>query len=788
MITKSSLPAKELIKKEYYSVKGESDIAHLKIAKTFFDINSLYQKSSIMEDIVLEDFLSLLNTAKTVGSNGLLNKGYIIESYTSKDYIDLGFPTDSLLNIDIQNGDLTLPIKGTKTLEVSNVIVEKESNGRFGNSLNGGINGDINALLTSHNDSLFEYEIITSSFKTTELYFAITLKLKETDVANGLYIRTYVEEGMRYPTIDEIEISEDGETWNSALNILDLNKADHYIRFSPQYTKFARIKMSQKTYNTINTTFGIKHRYLIGLREISIRQTEYLSSGEYVSKPFTGKGHLDRINLGVDSISNNDIRYFISANNGTKWVPTTPLKPLVLENQHLGLRGDTFIDDIRLKIRMDRESSPSTVSTTENVVINTSNKYFLSNDPIDIEGYIGRYISYGDFNPYILKSEDLQTLSENGEIDQLSEDYSCNIDSARFTNILYYIPYYEGIQEDLVVRFNGMKLKNDGSVYVLTEHSDPNNTLMIFVTPIKSEGTFSFTYKPYIHDHRYSSSSTITLPQAAFLKDAGSFIVESIIYDDYLELSNQIANSEVGEKLVGNLFDDDYLTNWEADTKTLAIDEKGDFWSVQFNTADSVAIKMYSLSPATFDWQGDGLDVYKNNPISWVLEGSFDDGTTWQEIDNQQVSPLTWNYGESKDFVLESPCNYNFFRFRFFNTAQITEGFMDTCVLSVLKVYLSTNKKLNFKEDYSIIDRNTIEITKEKHNPKWDYKISYLPAVSISHLLSRTDIKNEVYIGGLTNSPVEAELAFDYTYLDPEAKKILKYYTPISKEYRIELL
>jgi len=437
---------------------------------------------------------------------------------------------------------------------------------------------------------------------------------------------------------------------------------------------------------------------------------------------------------------------------------------------------------------MDRESSPSTLPTTDYIAANPTNKYFLKNTPVEVTGYLGKYISYGDFKQYTARLEDLLELESTGILDAISEDFGCNVNAAKFITILYYIPYYEGIQKDLLVRYNGMRLKNDNTVYVILPHPNSNHSVLVMVTPIKSSGTFSITYNPYVHDHRYNTTADIKLPKPAFLTDAGSFTIEALTFNDYLSVLDPYSNSHVDPHLIPNLFDGDAGTKWLSNTKAAEIDSDGDFWLVQFGTSEFLPLKMYSVSPAAFDWQGNGLDIYKNCPTSWVLEGSTDNGANWSLIDRQELTTNFWNSGESKDFTLESPCKYNLFRFRFFSNAQENPTFVNTCNLSVLKVYTSTNKTLIPQKDFIVLDRNNVRIVKEQYNPRWDYKVSYMPALSITSMLTKVGNANEVHIGGLTDTPVGAELSFDYTYQDPSAKKILRYYTPISREYRIELL
>lgn len=776
-IQKGSVVLRDKLGDKYYGVKETSDRTHASISQSFSTANNFYNQSSVLEDVVLNKYLSMINTTSAIGPNGFLNSGMIIESFTSQDYVDNNFPVDDKLNIDTQNGHLTLPVISTRDLTISDVIFETGSNGELGNAYEGYKNNKAEAMIDGSNSTMLEYEKYSNLFTETTLTLSMTLRLNREEVANGVYIKTHVIKDLKYPVIEEVQISLDGESWEDALNIIDINKGDHYIRFIPKNIRFVRIKMSQNTFYSIRTLFGLRRRYMIGVRAVTLKQSIYKPQGEYISIPFSGKKTINRVAFSSSEVDNKDISYSISANNGSSFVPISSGETKTLDNYDFGLHGDINIKDIRVKVKMDRNQSPGTKEKTERMPINSSSKYTLENTPIDISTYIGKHVSYGGEKLYNID------LAGIDEVDlSMIEDFSCPAESLKNIVTLHWIPYYDGIINDLVIRFNGMLIKNDGTIYNIIASPNGHHSVLILYKDYLPSGTISLSYNPYLHSHSTEESSVVNLPQPLFIKNKGAIVVEAIVYNDYENIINPAASDNNNDII--NAVDGDPLTFWRADTKVGADVDLSTAWVITFDLAEATNLKMYSITPEAID-DGDDSYIYKYSPSAWSLYGS-NDGSTWVRIDSRTVNKDSWN-GAPKDFLLESPCKYENYMLVINNNSEAVDA-SDTLAIKSIGLYTSTNETLNPATDYDVIDRNTIEIAQAKYSPDWDYKISYLPGVQVDEYVNITEGSREVSTDNIAEISYDNDIAFDYTHQDESTIQNVKYYTPISKEYRVEML
>ena len=771
MIQYGSIPTSNDMAGKLDELRQESDLAHREIERYFSESNNLYNISSVTEDIILGQYLSLLNTAKSIEAPGIGNKGLIIESFTSEDYIDKNFPLDSKLNIDMQNGDLTLPIKATVSLKASTIILENDNNGSMGNAFAGGKNSDINVILQSNASSYFEYEKISSSFNTDSLYLGFAIKLEKEEIANCAYIKLFVSDEMLYPKLDIVEISLDGINWTEITREVYFNKADHYIRFLPKKIRYIRFKLSQDVFSAIKTSFGNKNRYLIGIREVSIKRVEYKDSGEYVSVPLSGR-KMQSIEFSSSEISNNDISYLVSASNGTKWQKIEKNTKINLLNQDFGLREETKIDSIRIKININKQQSPASTKMIEYLSPNLDNKYFLQNNPLESKVYLGNHISYGELVDYKLILEDASSISE----DMVQVPYCLNDTGRRSYSILYYIAYSDTILDEIILKVNGMPVKNDRNIYTILKHTDPKHSILIFTSSAMPTGSFSISYKPFIYDHRYNMSPTIKLPNPSFYNTPSGFLVKAIKYE---ELGNLAGSANDGE--ISNALNLEIGDVWISSEKDIS---KGTWWATLSNQSNTYFnVSQYTITP--FNIGTELLPDYSESPRSWILEGSnSDDDSEWMLLDTQNLTELAFSDGQARSFMFENSCLFKKYRLN------ITNNIADTNILAISSISFSANQeeKLEADSGFIVVDTNTIEINKDKYNRSWDYKISYYPSVDISSFknIDINDIlKNVIYLNGIYGLPLSSKISFNYNYQDNTANSLLRYYTPICNEYRI---
>ena len=473
--------------------------------------NSLYLESSILEDCILNKYLKVYNEVKNIEFNKKLNYIYT-DSFLSEDYFDKDFHVDSKLNVDILNGDLVLPIESTSDLKVASVIVENKSNGSIGDSLNSNANNNITDILTEDASKLFIYEKITSTLTSNILNFNITLKLDKEEICNSVYLKLYNDENTDYPKIESIKISKDGTNYTEIENINNsTNKADSFIRFHPSYIRYISIALSQSTYNIISTNFGSRYRYMIGIRSIVPKKVKYSSSGEYVSKTLSVPKNINSLQFTVKEIANSDIKYYMSANNGSVWSELNKNTINIFDNTKLGIDIESDIESLRLKVLADKENIKFGISSeVEYLDASTSNTYYLKNTPISIEGYIGNHISYGNKFPYI---KTLYSVPASGNVNIL----------------LDYIPY-SSIGFDINNKVNNLILEIDGqelssSFYTIEKDIYPNNCKLIISSEYIKNGSILLYYKPLVYQG--IDGNKLTLPQNLFYNDLNSVFIYS---------------------------------------------------------------------------------------------------------------------------------------------------------------------------------------------------------------------------------------------------------------------
>lgn len=519
MIYKSLIPTSDQMSDEFLSLIDPDVTVHNNIVLATQRINNLYNKSSVTEDIVLSRFLSTYCLAKAITPYRFVNKNIIIESFLSQELVDASFPIDYSLNMDLQNGDLTLPIATTDVLSAKSVIIESESNGELGDSTDGS-NNDISVILSSSSSSLFKYEKISNALSLSNLCLSLTIKLDEESISNGVYIRMYAANETKYPSIESIAVSLDGVDWSDVQGTIDVNKADYYIRFTPQKIRYVKVKFKQDSFSVIPTSFGSQYRYSIGIREITARRTEYLESGEYVSNAFESGKRISSVTFSATDVSGENIKYFISSNNGGRWTPITSGETITLNTVDTGISDGIEVGTVRVKIEMTKTDSVNKTSMREYILSSSNNKYFLKHTPIDIEAYACGHISYGPSRPY-------RADFVNARIDpDIYEDQKIRIP-------IYYLPYQNllnasGVPDKskLVVHLNGSLLKE--SLYEIEESLYQEHCILAFQSGLDiPDGILTIYLTPYIGVAE-DEDNIFKLPMKAMVKSQKSMRIETL--------------------------------------------------------------------------------------------------------------------------------------------------------------------------------------------------------------------------------------------------------------------
>lgn len=800
MIVPGRIPVYPSLQDTINEINFADNVVHNDMAHLFTRSNLLYNMSSSSEDIITARFMSLYGMAKSVMNGNFNNANYVVENFNSQDYLDEKFPVDNTLNIDTQNGVLSLPITGMEDLKIEAIILESDSNGQPGNSLSNFINADINAINSSSSSSLFEYEKVVNTFTATELYLAMTLKLDSIQICNGIYLKLFADEGTRYPIIDLIETSHEGTRWLPVEYSVEA-VSDYFIKFDPRRIRFLRIRFKQDSYKYTVTPFGTKYRYMIGVRQVVLKKIKYGSAGEYVSIPFSSKGSISNVSTVWDDKSLGDIKYSLSANNGGKWIEITNSDVLEIINQDAGLRGDIEIDTVRLKIEMNRTASPNSASATEYMMCNSENSYFLKNLPVSISASLGYHISRGDIQPYEISLQGISSINK----DVLFDAPQC-IAGSRFKIPLMYVPFYEadpfvvgsrGIVDDLVVKINGVSLLDDQSVWTVSRHPNPAHSILILdidKLPEKLQGdvlqnsssvsgTIGVTFKPYVHDHRWNDKSLITLPTASLVDTVDGFTVQMVnLIPEALEQKAFAYDQEVvggHEPLYG--VDNDSATYWSAASK-----DKNGIWTFEFLSQDYITLESYMISPFIYE-DNSGKKSLEYNPRVWELQAKPENADVWLTVDSQSLAGNSWSANVGKEFKVEMDCKFRRFRLKilesFENTSSLEEqqkiGFTN------ISMFSRSTKSLVGGSDFIVIDRKHIQILPVAYNTKADYEVTYFPAADVTPFMTQPVLTNRIEMNGLHKAPPNAKVCFQYKYQDLGSLEDIKYYTPFCNEYRM---
>lgn len=85
-------------------------------------------------------------------------------------------------------------------------------------------------------------------------------------------------------------------------------------------------------------------------------------------------------------------------------------------------------------------------------------------------------------------------------------------------------------------------------------------------------------------------------------------------------------------------------------------------------------------------------------------------------------------------------------------------------------------------------DNISITIHDDAFSNTSTYYVSYIPGISITHLLPSSETRSQqIFIPAIIDAPQTMQVTFNYTYQDIKALNDNKYYSPICKNYTLEL-
>lgn len=507
-LIKGSYLVTEHIEQFYSDINASIERLPGTITYTYDIANNLYNTSSTLEDILTDYIYSFYNQLNSITYSYTGSSAVFSETFKSTEYIDKNFQVDKELNIDSNNETLTLPIKSTTKINIISAIVEPDSNGSYGDSLNGFINAGLKSIFDNDLATVFEYEKFSNIFEVTPIKLVLTTKLDSESVVNSIYIKLFSGNNIAHASVDSIELSRDSENWIEIEDFIDnssLTSNDHYIRFLSKRARYIRISFSQNVAQILNTDFGVKHRYSIGIREIEVFRNEFDYTGEYVSVPFSTGKPVKRVKLTSDYLENDDMYFFISANNGGKWLDITPNLGESIDILELdtGVMMPNNLRSIRVRIQVIRKASQEISNISETFSVLQGQLYTLKYKPINLQAMLGGHISYGDivkYNlsmpaPYNILNEVYKNSGYKIVYNKLTEEYTVYNNSHTDENKPLASPEtldkcYEAIDLDILAHIG----KNYSETIKFVPYTDTiNNDLEVFVGNeiIDKENSFS---------------------------------------------------------------------------------------------------------------------------------------------------------------------------------------------------------------------------------------------------------------------------------------------------------
>ena len=690
------------------------------IMNTFITSNATYNEASSVEDVLISELSSMISQINSIKFLVSGENVTFVESFESIDFFDKKFHVDNACTLDTTNRTLTLPEKNQVMNKFVSAIIEPGSNGTPGNSMKQFQNNDLSMIFDDSATTMFEYEKFSSAFTAEPLELNLTLKLQDTISTNSAYIKLFSEKGIPNPTIEKLSVSGDGQSYTDVQFEYIQNQNDFFLRFLTQKTRYIRVLLKQQYHEEIITDFGVNFRYSINIRQIESVSTDFSISGEYVSIPLVAKNEFSTISFSaVDyKVRFDDIKYYISANNGGKWLPIKNGEVLDLYRLDTGMPMSSSLESIRVKIEMSKLVSGNFVNIEE--ILNSNNDiYQLKSVPFNLLPLLGGHVSFGDSK--VLKlTLDIPNMIQPEEFNQ-----ECILDFQTKSTVNL-MPYYDGIEDDIVIKINGTPIdhineKTGSYNFKFTPHTNKYNSIVVFnftssglnaemmqsgntnslngdVLQSRKTFTAELYYKPYVYTREDAiiTGPIIKLPYPSLYSDISNINIEAIGFGD---IPNQTPYGTLDVNLQ-DFFDsfsptysypDRYkIGSWETPVSLykiarstgsppianpIKIDNLSieDSWCIKIQLEKFAHIFSYSMTPK-FDYDSNGISTQLYTPKEWTVFGKakmYVDAVAasgsnpavpaywkdvWVQIDH--IKDYNWNSEDEVLFRVTSNCAY----------------------------------------------------------------------------------------------------------------------------------
>ena len=747
-LKKNKIVSSEDILSAYNDVKSASSSLHSDIFDIFMSLDTIYSESTTIEDIATSLYS---NTVKDLNAVTTYDETtYVIEDFSTSHYVDTKFPVDIKLNVDTDNKDLILPSVDITDLNIASIVINNDSNGTPGDSINNGINADLSLIVDSDPTSLFEYEKITSASNSDQLKLSLTLTTEKEDIVNALYIKLSNLEGEIFPSIDKIIVSQDGLSWTEITNFNTVNnKSDYFIRFKPLLARYVKITFIQNSGTIVQTSFGNRYRYTIAIREITIKKIKYSKSGTYISIPFSNKKNISSVFLSANDNDSLNIAYSLSWDNGSRWFSIGNNSILSLEPKDTGAYELNDTSQIRLKIDFSKlHSTMNLKNTSEYFNITSSNIITLSNTPIKCTPFIGGYISFGNKNAFTYITDNDNTTVVN-------------------------IPF---LQKSVLYNTNAPTL--EGDVSVPKQEVTSNSTYSeIFIAM-----TDVFT------DNQVKALSAEQLQAILAAKTQGISIegIKSISTTDTNKPIESLSVQDLTLEQLAVLTKTQIQALTTDQIKNLTIEEITYLATTAVNTINDNKINTSAIAKygGLFNSKYFTVLVDNKSVTNWVLEEDSRDGSVnvvfFQPLNSRAQVVIYLNsivVPASTSNKISLPLA------SFYETSDYIEVFQLQGVTTKSKLDyndVTFTKGINGSNDI-------ITISDTKFNPSYKYVVSYIPSIELPIKPNIKDTSISISLTGLDQQVMNSsQLKIEYTYSSTENTNILDYYSPICNQVSLE--
>jgi len=215
----------------------------------------------------------------------------VAEKFLTWDNLSTRHTTGTPCAIETAQGVMTLPVESVVDIKVSGVTIGGKSNGRPGNS-DIEVRADLSNPKNMFDNSLntwFEYERLDEG----PLLLQLNIELPKEEIINNIVIVPVLFGLTKGFKIEDISFSSSGkETKNiKELTIAEDNfwqisgdKEEWSVTFLPVATKNITLSFRQSSYSVIevariNNRKADRKRYGIGIKELKLRQKQFLSNG-----------------------------------------------------------------------------------------------------------------------------------------------------------------------------------------------------------------------------------------------------------------------------------------------------------------------------------------------------------------------------------------------------------------------------------------------------------------------------------------------------------------------------